>query len=190
MVQLQRGESRLFSFPPWLAHMYVMLEGTKAGTANGKKTRDQNRNPECKFSPFLYSGRPVMSSMPSTTHPSVVCSGTTRLYASHCVSLWNGTSVPPSSCTEAVATALEPGLNLIPAGGGDDTPLVPEPGAVVVGCCSRVRALQGHTSPRGIPASDARAGQIGVSPWMSTLKRDEMWIFRPPSGVDVDFFSR
>ena len=51
-----------------------------------KRRKDKKRD-----KPLRYSGNPVISSTPSTDHPISLCTGSTRLYAIHPVSLWNGT---------------------------------------------------------------------------------------------------
>jgi hypothetical protein len=48
-------------------------------------------------SPFRYSGRPVISSIPSNFQPNIFSIGSSRLYVVQPVSLWNGTKSFPSS---------------------------------------------------------------------------------------------
>lgn len=56
------------------------------------------------YAPFLYSGRPVISSIPLNLHLRIFSMGSIRLYVIHPVSLWNGTKSSPSACPSVVST--------------------------------------------------------------------------------------
>lgn len=52
-----------------------------------------------------YSGNPVISSTPSNFHPRTFVRGSSRLYVSHPVNLWKGTSSSPSLATNGLSAS-------------------------------------------------------------------------------------
>jgi hypothetical protein len=62
-----------------------------------------------KRPPFRYSGKPVISSIPTNRHLSFFSRTSTRLYVSHIVSLWNGTRLLLSSSVVLLISSVGQG---------------------------------------------------------------------------------
>lgn len=118
-------------------------------------------------SPLRYSGRPVMSAIPSTLQPNTSSIGSTKEYVIHWVSLWNGTKSSPKA---APLLAFVEGLNLTFSGTFD------------CGFASTASAWQGHTSPRATPFNDVLSvGQMADRPSMRTPNKADTGIHVLPS---------